>query len=200
VSQTPGYLANGGTLSKKFDGAILDAVMTPMIAMLRAVNVGGTAIIKMERLRKVCEEMGLERVRTYIQSGNIVFRSPYRDTRKRLEAAIVQEFGVKTEVILRTVEEMRGAIENSPFGEVDPKKLLVTFLVDEPTAEAVAAVMAIEVGPEEVHIIGREMFIYFPDGMGKSKLPIVKFGRLLKTPGTGRNWNTVQTLMRMVEE
>jgi uncharacterized protein (DUF1697 family) len=174
--------------------------MTTMIALLRGVNVGGNGKVKMEELRKVCEAMGLRDVRTYIQSGNIVFRTKMADVGPKLEKEIERAFGVKTFVVIRTAAELRALTECNPLPGVDPKKLLVSFLRSTPTAEAIEAVRKMEITPEEIHIIGSEMFIHFPLGQGVSKLPMAKVDRTLGTAGTGRNWNTVMALLAMAEE
>ena len=171
-----------------------------MIALLRGVNVGGNCKVKMDELRAVCEAMGLRDVRTYIQSGNIVFRSKAEDVGSRLEKEIERVFGVRTFVVLRTAAEMRTVMERNPFPDVDPKKLLISFLRLTPMAEAVESVGRIAISPEELHVIGSEMYIHFPLGQGVSKLPMAKIEKTLGTAGTGRNWNTVMALLAMAED
>ena len=171
--------------------------MTTLVALLRGVNVGGKNKIRMEELRTACEGLGWRDVRTYIQSGNIVFRCKDKDAGARLEAALESQFGIQTFVVTRTLAEMRALVERNPFPGLDPKKILVSFLSLEPGAEAVAKVEAMGITPEEVRISGREMFIHFPLGQGVSKLPMAKIERTLGTGGTGRNWNTVLALLEM---
>lgn len=174
--------------------------MTTMIALLRGVNVGGSGKVKMEELRAVCEAIGLCDVRTYIQSGNIVFRAKTADAGKRLEAGIERAFGIHTIVVIRTAAEMRAIAERNPLPGVDPKKLVVSFLTATPTEAAAEAVRQMAIAPEELHLIGNEMYIYFPLGQGVSKLPMARIERVLGTTGTGRNWNTVMALLAMAEE
>jgi len=164
--------------------------MTTMIAMLRGVNVGGNCKVKMDELRAVCEGMGLRDVR-------IVFRSKAADVGSRLEKEIERVFGVRTFVVLRTAAEMRAVTERNPLPDVDPRKLLVSFLLATPAAAAVEAVERMAISPEELHIIRSEMYIHFPLGQGVSKLPMAKIERTLGTSGTGRNWNTVMALLAM---
>jgi len=177
-----------------------------IISMLRGINVGGHHKIGMSALRDLYESLGLRDAKTFIQSGNVVFRSDVPDLvilRKRIEDGIERTFGFRPDVILRTVDELREAIANNPFAErddIDPSKLLVTFLADHPTDEAREKVLAIEVDPEELRVVGGEMFIYFPNGMARPKLPLVKIEKALKTSGTGRNWNTVRKLLEMAEK
>lgn len=180
--------------------------MPIVIALLRAVNVGGTSVIRMEPLRALCESLGFRDVRTYVQSGNLVFRTTARDLGKlarRIEDAIENEFGARPDVILRTAPELRDCVARNPFAErtgIESSKLLVTFLASEPTPDAREKLAAIEIAPEELHLIGRDMYTYFPNGIGISKLPSGAIAKALGTPGTGRNWNTVTRLLQMAEE
>lgn len=164
--------------------------------MLRGVNVGGKNLLPMAELRALCERMGLRDVRTYIQSGNVVYRGAAGAD--ELKAAIAAELGIACEVAVRTEEELRAVAARNPFPGRDPKKLLVVFLMGEPVGAE--KVMALGIEPEEIRIVGREMFIYFPLGQGVSKLPMGKIERLLGTSGTGRNWNTVEQLLAMATE
>ncbi len=180
--------------------------MTVVISMLRGVNVGGQKILKMDALRALYESLKFEDVTTFIQSGNVVFRTKERDLAKitkRIGNEIEQRFGFRPEVILRTKEEMRGVIARNPFAErkdVEPNKLLVWFLASAPDAEARKNVLAVKVEGEEMRIGKRELYIYFPDGQGRSKLSLPALDRALKVLGTGRNWNTVMKLMEMAEK
>jgi len=176
-----------------------------VIALLRAVNVGGRSKMKMETLRAVFEGMGCTDVRTYVQSGNVVCTTRARDVRKlavQMADAIEAEFGFRPAVILRTVEEMKEVVAKNPFAEregIEPAKLAVNFLAEEPSEEARAKVLAIKADPEELRFVGKHLFIYFPNGMGRTKLPLATIDRALKTPGTARNWNTVMKLVEMAD-
>lgn len=174
--------------------------MKTTIALLRGVNVGGKGKVNMQALRAMCEGMGLKDVRTYIQSGNIVFRAPAGDWGVKLAKAIEKEFGVTTMAVTRTEAELRAVMEKNPIPGVEPNKLLVVFLNNTPAKEAVAAVAAMGITPETIHILGSEMYIYFPHGQGQSRLPMAKIERTLGATGTGRNWNTVGALLQMAEE
>ena len=177
-----------------------------VISLLRGVNVGGHHKINMETLRAVYESAGLIDARTYIQSGNVVFRTVRRDLAQLvqvIEKLIEANFGFPSHVVLRTASELRAVIETNPFAgrkDVDPAKQLIFFLAADPGAEAWEKVRAIKTGPEELRIGHRELYIYFPEGMGRSKLPIPAIERALKTPSTARNWNTVTKLLAMAEE
>ena len=174
--------------------------------MLRGVNVTGHNMIKMEALRALYESLGLRNPQTYIQSGNVVFRTKGRDLSalaKRIENAIERSFGFRPFVIVRTPDELRDVIAKSPFAGrrgIDPSKLLVTFLASHPSTEARELVLKLEVEPEELRIDGREVFIHYPNGMARPKLPWTKMEKMLKTSGTGRNWNTVTKLLEIAEE
>jgi uncharacterized protein (DUF1697 family) len=180
-------------------------LMTVVISMLRGVNVGGHNKIKMEALRALYESLGLLDAETHIQSGNVIFRTRMRDhilLAKTIENGIEQSFGFRPSVIVRTSSELRDAIARNPFATrpgIDPSRLLVTFLASQPSAEAREKVLGMKVEPEELRIDGREVYIYFPNGMARPKLSWPLIERTLKTPGTGRNWNTVTKLLGMAE-
>jgi len=179
--------------------------MPVIVSMLRGVNVGGHNIIKMDSLRSLCEGLKLRDAKTHLQSGNVVFRTEEKDLARlstRIQDAIERSAGFRPDVILRTVSELRSAIAKSPFAkrrDIDPSKLLVTFLAGIPTPEARKKALAIEAGPDELHIVGRELYIYFPDGMARPKLTWPHLERALKLSGTGRNWNTVTKLLEIAE-
>ena len=173
--------------------------MTTQIALLRGVNVGGNGKVKMDALRALCGEMGLQNARTYIQSGNIVFQGP-PDAGTRLEKEIARVFAIRTFVVTRTLAEMRKAVERNPFPDVDGKKLVLIFLQGTPSVAAVEKVMQMGIAPEEVRIHGSEMYIHYPLGQGVSKLPMAKVEKTLCVQGTGRNWNTVLALLAMAED
>ncbi|MGH9709725.1 MAG: DUF1697 domain-containing protein, partial [Candidatus Acidiferrales bacterium] len=173
---------------------------------LRGVNVGGHNMIKMEELWKVYESLKLRDCQTYVQSGTVVFRTEERDIgalRERIEKKIESRFGFRPDVIVRTSAEMRDVIARNPFAKrrgIEPGKLLVTFLTSEPSKEGRAKVLAMKFEPEELRISGREVYIYFPIGMGKTKLSWMAIAKALGTTGTGRNWDSVTKLLEMAEK
>jgi uncharacterized protein (DUF1697 family) len=185
--------------------------MPVLISMLRGVNVGPHNRVKMDALRALYQSLKLEDPRTYVQSGNVIFRT--KDSRvtektitqlaERIQNAIAQEFGFRPAVILRTPQEFRSVIAANPFAgrkHLDPTRLLVTFLASEPATEARAQLLALKPNPEELHLIGREVYIYFPNGIGRSKLPWASMEKKLETPGTARNLNSVIKMLEIVEE
>jgi uncharacterized protein (DUF1697 family) len=174
--------------------------------MLRGVNVGSHNRIKMDALRDLCGSLDLLDVQTYVQSGNIVFRTKERNLNalaKKIRSGIEKKFGFSPEIILRSASDLREVIAKNPFAamkDIDPGKLLVDFLSSEPSTEACKSVRAIKTDPEKLHIEGREIYIYFPNGAGRSKLSWPALEKILKTPGTARNWNSVTKLLAMAEE
>jgi len=182
------------------------AAMAVIIAMLRGVNVAGHNKIKMEALRALCESLELRDAQTYVQSGNVVFRTKERNLAalaKRMEDAIERSFGFRPAVIVRTTSELKDAVAKNPFAKrrgIHPGKLLVTFLASDPTMEARDQVLKMKTEPEELRIDGREVYIYFPNGMGRTKLSWPTIGKMLGTSGTGRNWNSVIKLLEMAEK
>lgn len=174
-----------------------------LISMLRGINVGGHNMIKMEALREMYGSLKFEDVRSYVQSGNVVFATKEKDLKKiakKIEDAIEAQFACRPDVILRTVDEMRDAIARNPFtGDREPAKLHVDFLAGEPGKEAKEKIRAIKVGPEELILDGRELYIYYPNGAGQSKLTGAMLDKALQVRGTARNWNSVRKLLEMAE-
>lgn len=180
--------------------------MPVFVSMLRGVNLGPHNRIKMDALRALYEFLKLEDPRTYVQSGNVVFRTKEKHAAQlatKIQKAIEEKFGCRTDVILRTPEELRKAIAATPFPasrKLEPGKILVTFLAAEPGREALPALDGFKKYPEEVHLKGRELYIYFPNGAGRSKLPWSQVQKFLKVPGTARNWNSVCAMLAIAEE
>jgi uncharacterized protein (DUF1697 family) len=178
--------------------------MPIMIALLRGINLAGHHKIKMDELRALCQSLKLRDVQTYVQSGNVIFRTDEKDpTRlaKKIEDAIEKKFGFHAAVVLRTTAELKAIIDRSPFAtrkEIEPAKLHVTFLACDLAKHKCDQILRIKMGLEELKLTKRELYIYYPDGMGKSKLtPLLD--RTLEKAGTFRNWNTVTKLLAMAE-
>ena len=180
--------------------------MPVFISMLRGVNLGSHNRIKMDALRAVYESLKLEDPRTYVQSGNVIFRTSEKNTTKmatRIQDAIEKKFKFRPVVILRSTDELRDSIAATPFAKsrnLEPGKILLTFLSATPPDEADAKLATFKSYPEEVHLKGRELYIYFPNGAGKSKLPWSSVEKLLKVTGTARNWNSVMAMLQIAEE
>ncbi|MDQ0133232.1 uncharacterized protein (DUF1697 family) [Neorhizobium galegae] len=165
--------------------------MTVYIALLRAVNVAGTAL-QMTELKSICETLGFTDVKTYIQSGNVLFRTDEAEAKvaDRLDDALGQKFGKKPGVMVRSTEELEAIAENAPFPEAKPNFLLVHFLPEKASNDALDKMVAPD--GEEATVAGREIYVHYPIGSGKSKLKLPA----LKA-GTSRNLNTVRKLAEM---
>ena len=169
--------------------------MPAYVALLRAINVGGTGKLPMTDLRTLCEKAGFDGVKTYIQTGNVVFASSLSEAKvkAKLEKALAAKMGKPTAAMIRTTAELHDIGRRNPFPKAEGNRIIVLFLDEAPPKGALAS-LAIP-GREEVKLLGREVFIHYPDGQGQSKLKIP----FAKT-GTGRNLNTVQKLRKMAEE
>ena len=179
--------------------------MAAIVCMLRGVNLLQHHRISMEELRAVCEALGLKDPQTWVQSGNVVFRSSEKNLpklAKTIEDSVEKKHGFRPAVMLRTLAEMKSVVARNPFAkrrDIENGKLLVTFLGPEPLPEMREAVLAIKGHPEEAWMDGREVYVYYPNGMGRSKFaPLLE--RALKKTGTARNWNTVTKLLEMAEK
>jgi len=163
--------------------------MAVFVALLRAVNVGGTGTLPMRDLRELCEACGFERVTTYIQSGNVVFTSRVSrtTTQQKLESALAVRVGTPVGVHIRTPAELDAIIRRNPFREAAGNRVLVLFLDRSPPRNALADLRI--PGREQVALSGRELFVHYPDGMGRSRLRIP-----FAASATGRNLNTVMKL------
>ncbi|MBX9647084.1 MAG: DUF1697 domain-containing protein [Xanthobacteraceae bacterium] len=169
--------------------------MAAFIALLRAVNVGGTGKLPMSELKSMCEALGFADVRTYIASGNIVFTSRKSESavKKALEAALESYAGRPVGVMVRTVAEMQAVLADNPFPKLAPNRTMAVFLDHAPPADTLAGLRGQK--DEKVRLGRREIYIHYGDGMGQSKLVIPA----AKT-GTARNMNTIAALAKMAAE
>lgn len=167
--------------------------MAIYIALLRGINVGGNTTFPMAELKAICEETGFKNVRTYIQSGNVLYESdlPEEQQVKVLEEAIKASKQKHIPVMIRSTEEMEAMLTRNPFPDALPKQVGVLFLTN-PVPNDLFKDVIIE-GREEVVVSGREIYIHYPDGMGRSKL---KFPPMPEQ-GTMRNMNTVTKLVQL---
>jgi uncharacterized protein (DUF1697 family) len=169
--------------------------MASLVALLRAVNVGGTGKLPMSDLKDICEELGFGAVRTYIASGNVVFESRKSEAavkatlEKRLEAYAGKPVGV----LVRTAAEMAQVLADNPFPKAAPNRTMAVFLDRAPPADALAGVRGQK--DEEIRLGRREIYIHYGEGMGQSKLVIAA-----AKAGTARNMNTVAVLAKMAGE
>ena len=172
------------------------------IALLRGINIGPRQRVKMPELRELFEGLGYTDVETLVQSGNVVFtsRAAPASLEKKLEQEIEKQLGVDPKVVVRTRDELAAAIEANPFGVPEnPKNLHVTFLAGEPDAAATEKLEEADLGGDRIAFHGREIYIAYENGMGRSELA-KQLGRAkLGVAATDRNWNTVTTLLEMAD-
>jgi len=165
------------------------------VALLRAVNVGGTGKLPMTELKAMCGELGFAAVRTYIASGNVVFTS--RKTESAIKAALEKRLqayaGAPVGVLVRSAAEMAQVAADNPFPEAAPNRTVAIFLDQAPPADTLATIRSRK--DEEVQLGRREIYVHYGDGMGTSKLVIPA-----AKPGTARNMNTIATLAKMAAE
>jgi|SRR5215210_744226 len=175
------------------------------VALLRAVNLAGHNRVAMAALRDLCTGLGFLDSQTLLQSGNIVFRSHLRDSgelERTLEAELARRLEVETEFMVRSGAEWRKIVSGNPFraeAEGDPGHLLLMILKQAVSAQAVKELQAAISGREVVRGAGREVYIVYPDGVGRSRLTISMIEKRLGTRATGRNWNTVLKLQALAE-
>ena len=179
--------------------------MTRCVSLFRGINVGGNQLVRMEALKGLHTSLGLGDVQTYIQSGNVVFTSDDADVaqiQKNIEDGFAQTFGFSVKVMVRTANQLNAIIGNNPFQDQpmrESNRIIALFLESYPVSTALEDIQKTYNGPEEIHIIGKEAFIYYPEGQGRSKLTNVFLEKKMKTAGTARNWNTVLKLQQLLE-
>ncbi len=179
--------------------------MTVFVSLFRAINVG-TNKVGMPELKEMHRRLGFSNPRHYLQTGNIVFESNEKDADKvagQLKKEFEKEFGFATEVMVRTAVEMQSIHARNPWPDDKTKEakwLVVMFLTAEPTKEAQQALTTAYTGPEEIVFSGKEIYMYYVNNIGNSKLTNTYIEKKLKVLGTGRNWNTVNKLLEMMGE
>jgi uncharacterized protein (DUF1697 family) len=164
--------------------------METFIALLRAVNVGGTGKLPMSELRLLCERVGFSNVRTYIASGNVIFTSDKSQpaVKKLLETSLAKLAGKPVGVVIRTARELAHVLETNPFAKVAPDRAVVIFLDEH--LQSLGKVVGQK--NESIELAEREIYVFYPDGIGQSKLKIAN-----AKEGTARNVNTVSKLVQM---
>jgi uncharacterized protein (DUF1697 family) len=176
--------------------------MTPYIALFRGINVGGNNILPMKDLVGMLEGMGCENVKTYIQSGNVVFwtNKEYAHTiATEIRAKILERYGFEPKVFLLELSELQEAIDNNPFNTEEGKALHFFFLESYPKHPDLERLMAVKSTSEEFTLHKKVFYLYAPDGVGRSKLA-AKVEQCMGVPVTARNWNTVRKLMSLVTQ
>lgn len=163
--------------------------------------------IQMTELSALYWKMGFKDVRTYIQSGNVIFsldiKTELQTVASEIESAILKKFNDAIPVLIRTTSEIKKVISANPFSNennFDPARLAVIFLYEIPSEEKVDKVKNIDYPPDKFKIIGKEIFIYCPNGFGKTKLYTNFFENKMKVTGTARNWKTIKSILEIAEE
>jgi uncharacterized protein (DUF1697 family) len=175
------------------------------VALLRGINVGGKAKLPMKELSVIFVASGATAVRTYIQSGNVVFAAGSEaaagECVRRVTAEIARVYGYPGRIVLRSGTEMRECLAGNPFGGagVSEDALHVYFLADKPEAGAVKGLDPGRSSPDEFVVRGREIYLFLPGGMARTKLTNAYFDSKLKTVSTARNWRTVGKLVEMLD-
>lgn len=158
----------------------------------------------MPELRELLASAGFTDVRTYLQSGNVVLSSAASPEKvsKKCERQIAGRFGLDIEVVVRTRDELAEVVQRNPLGKVavNPKRYQVSFLAAEPDPGVVRKLSAAATPQEQFVHIGRELYAWHPDGIGRSRLGALLAGRGLGVPATARNWATVTNLLALADE
>ena len=177
--------------------------MQNYVALLRGVNVGGKTM-KMEALRSIFLELGFSNVRTYVQSGNVVFAAAKvsaNQLSREIEERILREFSLPVSVIAKSSKEMEAIVKRNPLLKqkgVDESKLHVTFLAGTPKKAAAADLQSLAANGERFQILDQQIYLYCPNGYGRTKLSNNAIEKRLSVIATTRNWRTVNALLAMV--
>ena len=173
------------------------------VTLLRGINVGGKNTLPMKDLTQLFAEAGASKVRTYIQSGNVIFEASKgaQTIAEKVAEGIEKRFGFRSPLIVRSAEEWRKTIRANPFAAkvTDQRWLHVYFLANAPRAGAIAGLDAARSAPDVFHVLGREIYLHLPNGMGRTKLTNAYFDSKLATICTARNWATVLKLAEMMQ-
>lgn len=173
------------------------------VALLQGINIGSKKRIRMEELRDLITAHGGENVRTYVNSGNVVFRHPETDVpalEARIEQGLEAHIGLQVPVLIRTGDELDAIIAANPFpdAETEPKTLHVLFLRSKPEVNDIDAADEIETGPDRFAVHGREVYFFLPNLMSGATVDMKQVQKVLNVgDATARNWNTVTKLVEM---
>jgi len=175
-----------------------------LISLLRGINVSGQKTVKMSDLKSLYQEIGFQNVITYIQSGNVVFDSEDKNSssvKQKIQSAIESKYQFQVPVEIRSNQELLNMIEACPFNSIDLNvngtKVLLTFLSDSPPKKNVKELMEYVVNPDQLVVKGKSVYLYCPNGYGKSKLSNNFLEKKLGVDATTRNWKTVQKLYEL---
>jgi len=177
--------------------------MARHIVLLRGINIGSRNRIAMPELREALESAGFDDVQTYVQSGNVVLSSgkPAAEVAQACEQQIEKSFGLDIDVITRTRSQLAKVVERNPLADVatDPKRYQVSFLSAKPSADVVRKLEEAATEQERVVLVGREIYAWHPEGIGRSRLWTLLAGRGLGVTATARNWTTVTKLLELAD-
>ena len=178
---------------------------TTYISILRGINVSGHKMIKMDALRQLYSDLGFSNVRTYIQSGNVIFNDEntnVEEIEKNIKIKIKEVLGLDVQLIIKELSEYKEIVNNNPFvsrEEIDPELLHVSFLTTKPLQVDVDKLIG-QFTPEEFVLDGKVIYLYCPNGYGNTKLNNGFFEYKMKVIASTRNWKTTLELLRMAEE
>jgi uncharacterized protein (DUF1697 family) len=176
--------------------------MTRYVALLRGVNLGTRNRIAMADLRDLLADLGCTAVRTHLQSGNALLTAPGRTDRElaaAVEQSIAARLGLEVPVVVRTAAELRAVVAGNPLEVQDPTRFLVSFLAADPGPDLMAGLDPVAYAPEEMRVVGRDIYLNLPGGVRNARLPAL-LNRRLTVTATLRNWNTVVRLLELAEE
>ncbi|MXY78615.1 MAG: DUF1697 domain-containing protein [Chloroflexi bacterium] len=176
--------------------------MSVSVALLRGINVGGKNRLPMKELAAMFVEAGCDDVRTYIQSGNVLFRAgsaPAADIPSLISASILDRFGYRVPVVTRTARELEEIVHRNPFPQAgaEADKLHVAFLAEQPDDAQMDALDPNRSPGDEFAVSGREIYLHCPNGLARTKLTNSYFDSTLSTTSTMRNWKTVRKLLEL---
>lgn len=177
--------------------------MATFIAILRGINVTGHKIIRMEDLRASFEALGFRQVRTYVQSGNVIFEtSGDKNLSSKIEKMVLQDYGFSVSVFVKTPKEIAQVLRANPFPELagtDHSRLYVTFLSAPALSTAESVLKGLATEQERYHVGHREIYLYCPDGYGKTKMSNPAIEKRLGVVATTRNWRSVNALLALAQ-
>jgi uncharacterized protein (DUF1697 family) len=175
--------------------------MNTYIALFRGINVGGKNILPMKGLVDILEGMGSEDIKTYIQSGNVVFKINQEEIRKiakEIGLKILEHYNFEPQVLLLKPDDLYSASDNNPFETENGKALHFYFLASPPESPDLEKLESVKSDSEKFKLINNILYLHAPDGIGRSKLA-AKVEQSLGVPVTARNWNTIRKLISMYE-
>jgi len=175
--------------------------MAIWISFLRGINVAGNRGLKMAELEKIYGSLGFQNVQTYRQSGNVIFSHHGKDESgisTRIENALMTRMGLDVKIFLRSPNELAKIVEGHPFRNKDRTRVHVTLLHSKPVKVPIAKITAAAAKGEEFALYNREVFLFLPNGQGRTKLSNNFFEKTLGIAATTRNWNTISGLLKRV--